>query len=426
MTAKCAPEGGDDDAHLDEYYLNSWGFRPSRLRRRLDDPVWDWRLEDAFAVRRADNAPLASLSAQVAARVDVANGRERVRCQLALGVPSLGLEEVVECVHAVVYLAPSLADLSGEKLRKLARSTTGRLVNLSVEEHFAALRSFAAGLVELPWTCDALAEAGVGPLLVERLLAAVRRLLERAARAPGTRPRALSLLATFDDWRVRRAVAHHVNCDASTLAELANDPFPAVRAEVAENPNLTDETLRKLAADPFPNVRVAVANSPRCGPDLLKELALDRLPRVRAAVAGREDCPGETLRHLARERCDETLLAVAKNPATPPPALWDAWDGAASTRVLRAALAHRSCPAALRATDEARYLADNPFKADLRVAGDPETPVVLLERLVLHEDWRVRAAAAKNPRTPRDCLVALGGDESRRVRSLAAAALTTT
>jgi HEAT repeat protein len=79
------------------------------------------------------------------------------------------------------------------------------------------------------------------------------------ARASGTAPEVLVLLAHHEMWEVRGAVAENVSVPAGLLEELAHDAHWFVRKAVAGNPSASAGVLELLANDGDWDVRRVAA-----------------------------------------------------------------------------------------------------------------------------------------------------------------------
>ncbi|MHA1733379.1 MAG: hypothetical protein ACTSU5_15640, partial [Promethearchaeota archaeon] len=238
--------GGGEEVDM-AYYREVWGFDPARVRRAAPEGSdLAYSLEDGFPLDAPGDELLDRLGVTLWARVEVDFlGRVHNRLVLRGG----GREAVVGCVHLAVYEAPlgELAGLGGGGLADLARSTEGRPVDLPPLEHFAALRSFAAGLAELG-VLNLLAGAGAGTgvnsFLVEQLGAATKEVFLWIAGNPRTPP--------------------------GDLERLAGDPDPRVQGAVAGNPNTPPEVLERLWAVADLVVAARALANPNCPPRLAR------------------------------------------------------------------------------------------------------------------------------------------------------------
>jgi len=278
---------------MEEYYENAWGFRPSEFRVPL---TGGYAYEDAFPV--TGDPLLEDLGAEVVARVEV---RDRVRCRLGVRAPALGTESWITCIHAVVYKVPPGEPVPRpEDLAEMVESVEGRPALLPPEEHFAALRSFAAGLAEVEISNADVATATVGTMLGDQLAAAAHELLYPAARSPNTPATTLEQLAGGGAARVRRAVARNPSSPSAVLERLAGDGSEWVRRAVAEHPSCPPALLERLAGDEDWEVRAAVARNPSCPPALLERLTGDEDWEVRAAARGPRAPPAPLLALFGR------------------------------------------------------------------------------------------------------------------------------
>ncbi|GAB4323688.1 MAG: hypothetical protein Kow0069_28880 [Promethearchaeota archaeon] len=172
-----------------EYYLSAWGFDPEVELVPLDPSRGKYRYETTFRLL-ADPA-LDSRGLRLLARVDF-EAREREnrrwsfrrrgergsnRCfssvRNALVVSDGERQSAVECVHTAVYRAPAERLARARPGDSLAGGLAGGIdesapaegthVRLSPEDHWAALRSFCAALVEVGVAALATTAYGPGP-----------------------------------------------------------------------------------------------------------------------------------------------------------------------------------------------------------------------------------------------------------------------
>ncbi len=140
------PKAEDLTAQDLAYYRQTWGFDPIKDRQEIfDKGVHFYRYE--FRLPLEYDPPLKSADVQVIARVefdsqDVSHNR--------LGFIREHNCSLVECIHTAIYDATpeDLADWSPEDYESLVSSTEGCPAILPPWEHFASLKSFAAGLVD--------------------------------------------------------------------------------------------------------------------------------------------------------------------------------------------------------------------------------------------------------------------------------------
>lgn len=190
-------------------------------------------------------------------------------------------------------------------------------------------------------------------------------------------------------WMIAAAAVENPNCPSSVLAHAVSSPVDGVRAAAATRTDCPLRTLERLAADPCPNVAMEVARNPAAPQELIESLAGHPAPSVQAAVAGRDDCPPELLRRLYAFEAPESSME---------------WD------VLETVLARREdCPPQQLERFAARQ---DPILLRAIVAAHRNTPGRVLRRLAGDRSGIVRAAAAGNPRCPRECLIALAADDA--------------
>ncbi|MBF0546857.1 MAG: hypothetical protein HQM08_20625 [Candidatus Riflebacteria bacterium] len=107
--------------------------------------------------------------------------------------------------------------------------------------------------------------------------------------SPQTNPGELEMFATSSDWKIRQAVARHVNTSAETLLRLSNDSDQDVKAAVAGNPKLTSQytncnDLDILAGSSNWKVRQTVAMNRSTSRNTLMRLVNDSDSDVRRAA----------------------------------------------------------------------------------------------------------------------------------------------
>lgn len=474
------------------YYWDTWGFDPARVRREAppchSSGIAYW-LEDGFPLDAPGDDLLDALGLTLWARVEVpSSGQPRNRLVLRRGYDS-GLptppgddssakgvvEAAVDCVHLAVYAAPLgvLADLAPSDQAELARSTENnpQPVVLPPLEHFAALRSFAAGLADLGILAVLKMDGralGFNELLIEQLDRGVGTLTRAAAADPHTPPGLLARLAEAQDEEVRAAVAGNLETPGTVLERLARDDHWRPRAAVLANPAWTARaqarldgeacqvlrawnTTRANASKSRPALvkpaaglgsggesasedsnsvgarevlpvdsdiregREAAARNPATSPALLARLAGAAASFVREGVASNPRAPASSLTRLASDPDRNVRHAVARNPATSPMAL--ACLASDTDYPVRWAVAcnPRAIPDLLEhlAKDESGVVRS-------AVAGNPRAPPGLLARLTKDGSGPARAAAARNPRTPPALLERLAHDAHALVREMVA------
>lgn len=194
---------------------------------------------------------------------------------------------------------------------------------------------------------------------------------------------------------VRRTLAANPSAPVGALQALASDRSTEVVRAVAANPTSTPEALLELvehalqrwaAGEDTASALELAARHPNTPPPVLRELALPPAARIREldsqvlrGVAFNEATPTEVLETLADHDAPWVRQAVAYNHSTPLPVL-------------------------------ERLIED----ADLRVAGavgyHPRATVAMLRSLADGPGEAGRRAAATNPNTPVEVLLALLAD----------------
>jgi hypothetical protein len=240
------------------------------------------------------------------------------------------------------------------------------------------------------------------PALVLAQLAADadRSVRQGVARNPAAAPALLARLAADRAPDVRQLVARHVAAP-HVLERLARDPSHDVRFAVARNPRTPVVALERLACDPARVVRQGVARNPAASA-LLARLADDASPQVRAAVARRTD---HVYRPDRPSHDEHKGVARSVTPAARPsePSRFAQGDNAAQSPEQRAA--------ASTALDELRALAEdaNP-KVRAAVARNPRTPPALLDWLADDESPIVHRGVAEHPDAPTALLERFAAD----------------
>lgn len=393
MAGRPGPGTVNGQAPSDIYYRETWGFDPARVRRGVPpgkDPTGAYWLEDGFPLDAPGDELLDALDVTLWARVEVApDGTPRNHLVFKRGVGAPGgprVEAIVHCVHLAVYAAPleELVGLPARQQAELARSTENARVPVALAplEHFAALRSFAAGLADLGIKHVLAMDArslGFNDLLVKQLGNALETLCLPLARDPATPPATLARLAQDEDHEVRAAVARNARCPPK-WREFARRTTGGreAREALAINPACPAAILALLAKDAEWSVRRAVARNPRTPGAPLAVLAWSDDPFVRHAVGEHPHTPVATLRQLAGDDDLDARAAVARNPRTPVALLEE--------------------------------LAANPETLPElagSLAGNPSTPPALIRRLVASGLETARRGAVRNPNTPPEVLAGL-------------------
>jgi hypothetical protein len=219
---------------------------------------------------------------------------------------------------------------------------------------------------------------------------------------PQTAPKALALLATFNDWRLRQAVAKHPQTPEATIALLTRDSDYDVRTSAAEHPLLRQRDLKRLSADPHFAVRLAVAERADTPGEVLDTMVFDDTDHVREAV-------------LANPRVSAAARAlhngVMFGAFVPQRALTKLASGNSMIRKIIAS--HPECSSKLRA----ELAVDDDWRIREAVARNEATEANLLASMASDADRDVRAAVAGHANTPLANLLSLSGDSDHSVRT---------
>jgi hypothetical protein len=246
--------------------------------------------------------------------------------------------------------------------------------------------------------------------------------------------------STSKDVEVRLAVASNPATPRHVLDVLSKDVHPYVREAAAESslrmvegnratPALVQETssknripmevLEALSKDPQEDIRLKVAGNTSTPATLLEVLSKDSSVWVREAVASNVVTPVPVLEALGRDTELQVRMSVVRNSAIPAQLL----DGLSkdSDAVVRMSVAMHRLTSWEALNDLAK---DQHWEVRRRAshsrserARDADTPVSVLEALVVDSDADVRMAVARNAATPSPLLDVLAKDSDWRVRS---------
>ncbi|GAB4329750.1 MAG: hypothetical protein Kow0069_37290 [Promethearchaeota archaeon] len=431
------------------YYLQVHGFDPLNDKVAVKANDVEWQYEAWF--EPVNDPELESAGVLVGAVVQVdARGRSKNRVVFRRG----NSESSVECIHTAVCTISSLdfGELTREpnKVVELARSTERNELELPPEEHFASLKSFVAGLVELGFKGAILTTYfeqgkpsdpqqqpfGFNAFFQRQVINALNRVAREAAAALGRAvvlklaeesahvdPRwFVSRLEVLDDRlgifhalftdldtfdQVRKLLVRTAGDDPEVLRELylkavkysntigeVLDVFAgfvnrAVQRSLVERTDILESTKIKLASSPFDDVREVLAGRVR-NPRAMAILAGDAEARVRAALAANPKCDPAVLARLASDPFEVVRKNVASNPQCPPPAVEVlANDPRFDVRVQ--AYCNPAFPGPL---DE--VIGSLPEEERIRMATRKETPAPVLSTLAKDPSTRVFVALATN------------------------------
>jgi hypothetical protein len=179
----------------------------------------------------------------------------------------------------------------------------------------------------------------------------------------------VSQLARDSEWRVRQEVAAYPFASGMALARLCLDSDSDVRTSAASNPNSSRTMLRKLANDEVTGVRLAVVNRQDAPLEALQLLCCDNDPEIRELALKHPNLPRQMGQQFERlQALDPNLNAAQLEELVSIPTA-HAW-----------------------------------------IAKHPNVTTKLLEQLGWREHWRLREAAAGNPKLERTVLEQLAGD----------------
>ncbi len=140
----------------------------------------------------------------------------------------------------------------------------------------------------------------------------------RLARDPNCPPKVLRVLAVDEDPDVRCAAGMHPNIPLASLGGLVKDESWTVRLAAAKHPRLSKKLLEQLATDKHSRVRVAVSQHPKAPASVLFQLLKDESVHVRRAVAQHPNASCRMLGLLSRDSDLEIQCRVAQHPNARP------------------------------------------------------------------------------------------------------------
>ena len=289
------------------YYRDMFGFDPDCDQHPLAEGS-GFYYEEFFSL--AKDPMLIQDGITIGARVISTDGKCLNRIIMRRG----DIEASVDCVHTAIYSIPAgqLNDsyqmtTNLREIVEFAQTTEKREIYLPPEEHFAALKSYVAGIAEIGITTmlrtayitvddsfDIL-PFGFNIQMQRQVISAILRvsprtgqyflrdtLLEIAELAP--RDWFMSRLALFGDifpfWAI-------VISDPATFTAmddiLASEVF---RYKVAKIPSTSPMILSELARDQHYFIRRAVASNPSTPEGILNVLQRDENLEVRQAATG--------------------------------------------------------------------------------------------------------------------------------------------
>ncbi len=179
----------------------------------------------------------------------------------------------------------------------------------------------------------------------------------------------LSQLARDAEWRIRQEVAAHPFTSGMALARLCLDGDSDVRTSAASNPNSSRTMLCKLACDETGSVRLAVARRQNPPLEALQLLCCDSEAEIRELALEHPNLPHQVAKKFERLQSLDPTLNAAELEELATVSTAHAW-----------------------------------------IAKHPNVTTKLLEQLGWREHWRLREAAASNPKLERTVLEQLAGD----------------
>ena len=190
----------------------------------------------------------------------------------------------------------------------------------------------------------------------------------------------MSNVTTLDDVRTKMG---------AVLREVAISGGEDAQCDIAALPGLPADVTSSLAGSDHWRVLAAVAENTDTGEQYLRFLAAHPLWEVRRAAARNTSTPPDVLAGLVFDEEEAVVAAVAANPSAD-----------SDTLISLAA-------------------ASQPRRTVEEVAGNPNVPLALLERLRAHTEPLVRGAAFANPLSGAS-LTSVYGNESPMVKAAAA------
>jgi uncharacterized cupredoxin-like copper-binding protein len=184
-------------------------------------------------------------------------------------------------------------------------------------------------------------------------------------------------------------IPHHI------FSQLARDAEWRIRQEVAAHPFASGMALARLCLDGDSDVRSSAASNPNSSRTMLCKLAADEVGSVRLAVVSRQDTPLEALQLLCCDSESEIRELALKHPNLP-------------RNVAREFERLQTLDPNLNAAqleELATVSTAHPW-----IAKHPNVTTKLLEQLGWREHWRLREAAASNPKLEHTVLEQLAGD----------------
>ena len=287
-------------------------------------------------------------------------------------------------------------------------------------------------------------------------------------RHPNMTPELLDRLSLSEIELIKTAVAKHYKTSIATLKRLAQDENKFVRTAILERRIgiVPQEIAAILAQDPVESVRVGVAAAKKIAPEVIAILARDSSNSVRVAVTKIQKLDSEVIALLAQDssesvRCSlvqhhykaialilpvldrlaqdnsETVRAkvaywlpspdlIETFAFDPSPLVRGALVGGnvqthpgkfyLSLELLRRMLKQSESFLSLANRDSSLLEQEVIYSIEQASIKHPDISLNVLLSSVQHQDEKIRAAAASNPKLPVEILDRLMGDKSQSVR----------
>ena len=193
---------------------------------------------------------------------------------------------------------------------------------------------------------------------------------------------------------VRREVAKSSSAYEGDLEQLSSDPDWRTRRYATNNPNMPIEHLVEMAKSKDGRVRREAALSKLTPPEVLATLVNDRAPRVRLAVAKNPNTTLEMLERLVQDSDEFVRLAAISHPKADPlvTKLYNSTDGDIRRHI------------ASNIHTNPEILAKMVDIEPAAIAGNPSTPIKILEKLSKSEKPYVLEELSSNSSTPSNIL----------------------
>ena len=214
------------------------------------------------------------------------------------------------------------------------------------------------------------------------------------ARHPNTSPEVMEKilwrLAMNERLSIRKYVAQHPHIPLRILTQWVKTS-PEVYAWIAQNTSTPPDILEKLALSSSKEVLRNVAQNTNTPAHILEKLSNEAYLEVRQAVARNPNTPAHILTILVKDW--NLRLCIVKNPNTPGSVLEELLQ---FPRYDALVLEHPNTPKNVCRRILADFAKSFDSKERLRAAQHPETPIDILEELVMDEVVEVRRFALRS------------------------------